>query len=242
MPVNATIKTKHIVMGAVLVVLAVMVARQYLGMIRLPTMSRIEEETKSLQSRKMDLKVLEKQVTDWESELADMQTRAIPFWAVGARGGAIEQEVIKEINGMARAAKVTLSKVDTQRNKIAQYTGIQEVEIRLELKGTTMQEVARFLAEVDRSKRILYWSYCKIAPDNPRTPKGVNLSGRLKAYAMTQEASEFILGKQMTGTEAVAAAGTPTGAKGQRGATSASAAVKSSHGGLDTGKGKGGTP
>ncbi len=113
MPVNATIKTKHIVMGAVLVVLAVMVARQYLGMIRLPTMSRIEEETKSLQSRKMDLKVLEKQVADWESELADMQTRAIPFWAVGARGGAIEQEVIKEINGMARAAKVTLSKVDT---------------------------------------------------------------------------------------------------------------------------------
>lgn len=189
---------RQMVLVGLMVIIGLLVVRQYAGKLQaLPTMNRIGEETKMLHSLDTDLQVMKKQNQEWNSEFADLQELAQPFWVFGAQRGLIEQEVTKEFQKILRAAQVVPQKVESQRNKLLSFNHIVEVEIRLDLRGVSMQEVSRLLLEVERSRRKLIWSYCRIEPDNPRTPKNVNVSARLKAFALNPESADFLLGEKM---------------------------------------------
>jgi hypothetical protein len=180
-----------------MVVIGLLVVRQHAGVVKsLPTMGRIEEETRALESMVTDLQVMQKQNREWNAEFAALQEQAQPFWVFGTQRAMIEQEVTKEFGKILRAAQVVPQKVESQRNKLPNFNHVVEVEIRLDLRGVSMQEVSRLFQEVEKSRRKLVWSYCKIEPDNPRTPKSVNVAARLKAFALSQESADFLLGEK----------------------------------------------
>ncbi len=187
---------RQMILVILMVVIGLLVLRQYAGQVKmLPTMGRINEETRNLESMATDLQVMQKQNQEWNAEFAALQELAQPFWVFGAQRAIIEQEVTKEFGKILRAAQVVPQKVESQRNKLPSFNHVVEVEIRLDLRGVSMQEVSRLFQEVEKSRRKLIWSYCKIEPDNPRTPTSVNVSARLKAFALSQESADFLLGE-----------------------------------------------
>ena len=196
MPNNPKIQPRQIVLMILLVLIALLVARQYMGMISLPTMGRIAAQTQLLGSKRTDLMVLQKQQADWLKELEQLNTQSNTFWVSSSQRALIEQEVTKEFGKILRAAQVVPQKVESQRNKLPQYNHVSEVEIVVELRGVSMQEISRLFQEVEKSRRLLVWSFAKIEPDNPREPKAVNATIRLKAFTLTQEATDFLLARQ----------------------------------------------
>jgi hypothetical protein len=184
------------VLLGLMIVIGLLVIRQHAGIVKmLPTMSRIDAETANLESMATDLQVMQKQNREWNAEFAALQDLAQPFWVFGTQRALIEQEVTKEFGKILRTAQVVPQKVESQRNKLPSFNHVVEVEIRLDLRGVSMQEVSRLFQEVEKSRRKLIWSYCKIEPDNPRTPTSVNVSARLKAFALSQESADFLLGE-----------------------------------------------
>ncbi|MGI5924513.1 MAG: hypothetical protein GX945_05470 [Lentisphaerae bacterium] len=196
MPSKANIPPRQMVLMLLLLIIAVMVARKYLGVFSLPTLGRINAQVQLLESKRSDLMVLQKQQGDWLKELEQLNAQANSFWVTSSQRTLIEQEVTKEFGKILRAAQVVPQKVESQRNKLPQFNHVSEVEIIVELRGVSMQEISRLFQEVERSRRILVWSYARIEPDNPREPKGVNATLRLKAFTLTQEATDFLLARQ----------------------------------------------
>lgn len=202
MPIKNKIPPRQLVLLLIMVLITILVARQYIGLISLPTMGRIKEQTQLLNSKKTDLMVLRKQESDWLNELAQLQEQSATFWYPSSQRTLIEQDVTKEFGKILRSALVVPQKVESQRNKMPQYNCVSEVEIIVELRGVSMQEISRLFQEVEKSRRTLVWSYAKIEPDNPREPKNVNATLRLKAFALSQEAADFLLAQQGAPTDA----------------------------------------
>ncbi len=55
-----------------------------------------------------------------------------------------------------------------------------------------MKEFARLLREVAAHRRKLIWTYCKIDAENPNAPTTIKVTGRLKAYILTEDASRIL--------------------------------------------------
>jgi len=202
MPSKTKMPRRQLVLLSLLVLIALMVARQYMGMVSLPTLGRINEKTQLLESKRTDLMVLQKQQGDWLNELEQLNVQSNSFWTSNTQRTLIEQEVTKEFGKILRSAQVVPQKVESQRNKLPQYNHVSEVEIVVELRGVSMQELSRLFQEVEKSRRLLVWSYAKIEPDNPREPKAVNASLRLKAFTLTQETTDFLLARQVSASAA----------------------------------------
>ena len=72
---------------------------------------------------------------------------------------------------------------------------IQEVELRMEMRGVSMREVTRLLRELENARHSFSWSSCKIEPDNLQKPTGVKFSGRLRAFVLNEEAVKVLGGE-----------------------------------------------
>ncbi len=213
------IPRRQIILLAIMVVIGLLLARQYLGFLKLPTRARLEHAVKQLESSRGDLKAATVDDQKRIQELEELRTMSQDFWLSSSQRAPTDQEITREFNKLLRRAQLPANqKVDTQRNKLPGVTNIQEVQIRLDLKNVTMREVGRLLAEVKKYGNRLTWTQCQISPDNPRTPQNVNLSGRLRALVLTTEASDFLLAGQLSGTDskngkAAAQPANPTGGK-----------------------------
>ncbi len=177
---------------AVLVIVGLFFVRQYLPMIELPTKGRIEEEQQRLQSKMSDLAVQQKMKADWENELVQLRGKASLFWVRVNQGMPVEQEVLEEFNRIARTASVNIQSRESRLQKTPNVNYIQEVELRIELRGVTMREFSRLLREISRSRRKFHWISCTVNPDNIQKPTGVRVVGRLRAYVLTDEATRLL--------------------------------------------------
>lgn len=188
------INTKQLFLGGMLVVLAILLLRQYLPMIQLPTNGRIQEETQRLQSRMDDLAVQKKMNSDWELELDRLRKKAAIFWVRTKTSMPVEQEVLEEFNNVARLASVNIQSKEPRLVKVPNSNFVQEVEIRLDMRSVSMKEFTRLLREIERNRRKFYWASCKIDPDNVQKPTGIRVSGRLKAYVLTEDCDRIFGG------------------------------------------------
>jgi cell division protein FtsB len=196
MPSKEKMPPRQILLLVILALIALLVVRQYLGVISLPTLGKIDEQTQLLGSKRSDLMVLQKEQKNWLKELEQLNAQTNAFWVVSSQRALIEQEVTKEFGKILRAAQVVPQKVESQRNKMPQYNHVSEVEIIVDLRGVSMQELSRLFQEVEKNRRRLAWSYARIEPDNARDPKSVNATFRLKAFTLAQEATDFLLARQ----------------------------------------------
>ncbi len=187
-------KMKRIVLVTLLVIVSLLVLRQYMPMVELPTDSRIEDEMARLKSLRGDLAVTQKMNSDWQKEVAELRGKSGLFWVRKRPTLPVEQEVLEEFNNIARLASVNIQSREARlvKNNNANY--IQEVELRMDMRSVSMREVTRLMKELDEAKREFRWASCKIDPDNVQKPTGVKLSGRLRAFVLTEEATRILGG------------------------------------------------
>lgn len=195
------IPRRQLILLVIMIIIGLLLCRQYLGVIQLPTMSYIESQVKALESAQNDLKVAEVDEQKRLQELEELRDLSNDFWTSSSQRASTEQEITREFNKLLRRAQLPANqKVDIQRNKLPGVNNLQEVQIKLDLKNVTMREITRLLNEVKTTGNRLTWVQCQISPDNPRTPQNVNFSGKLRALVLTPEASEFLLKGQLPGS------------------------------------------
>lgn len=169
--------------------------RRYISF-TLPTSRRIEEKLQTLNSLRKELQLQQKLSEEQLQELSQLQELAAPFWFSSGQRVQVDQEITREFGKILRQAQLPANhKVDVQRNKLPGATHIQEVQIKLDFRGISMQEVSRLFQEVHQYGSKLSWNYCRIEPDNPRTPKNVNLSARLRALVLNPEVADYLNGE-----------------------------------------------
>ena len=144
---------RRYILLAVMVVVAIFFVRQYLPAVEIPTEGLIKDETQKLQSKLGDLAVQQKMNEDFEQELVQLRKRASVFWVRTRQGMPVEQEVMEEFNNVARLASVNIQNREPRPVKVPNSNYIQEVEIRIELRGVTMREFSRLLRELSRNRR-----------------------------------------------------------------------------------------
>ena len=115
-----------------------------------------------------------------------------------------------EFNRITRMAQIAgvagTQKVDLGREKAGSF--LQEVTVSVDFRNISMQDLSRLFTQLrsDRQKGRFRWEYCKITPDNPRTPKAVNVSVRLKVLALNEDALTFLGYRNANGAAPAAAA------------------------------------
>lgn len=189
-------KARQTLLLVVMVVVCLLVARQYLPMLQPPTASRVAERERTLKSLQSDLMVARKTEQDRQSELLKMRGLAAPFWIPANPAVKVEQEISTEFSRIMRLAMLSSAagsqKVDVNKEKNGSC--LQEVVVSIEAKGVSMRELTRFfsLMRTTPSGKKFRWEYAKIQPDNPRTPSAVNFSARLKVLVLNQDARAFL--------------------------------------------------
>ena len=192
MSLLAKINRRQLVLLLLMLFIGFFFVRRFISF-SLPTSALLEERVQELQSLRSDLLVARKQSSERQEELQALQSLAEPYWFASGQRALVDQEINKEFGKLLRQAQLPATqKIDLQRNKLPGLSHIQEVQIRLELRGVSMREVSRLLQEVHGYGDKLNWNYCRIEPDNPRQPKNVNLSARLRALVLGSEAVDFL--------------------------------------------------
>ena len=192
MSLLAKINRRQLVLLLLMLFIGFFFVRRFISF-SLPTSALLEERVQELQSLRSDLLVARKQSSERQEELQALQSLAEPYWFASGQRALVDQEINKEFGKLLRQAQLPATqKIDLQRNKLPGLSHIQEVQIRLELRAVSMREVSRLLQEVHGYGDKLNWNYCRIEPDNPRQPKNVNLSARLRALVLGSEAVDFL--------------------------------------------------
>ena len=178
----------------VMAIIGLLLVKRYLGDWELPTNKHIQDKISSLNSARNDLKIAQMGSEHRLQDLLDLQDLSADIWRPSSQRGQVDQEIVREFGKLMRRAQLPANhKIDVQRNKLPGVNYLQEVQIKLDLKGVTMKEITRLLSEIRKNNRKLTWVHCQIAPDNPRTPQNVNMNATLRALVLTNEASEFLL-------------------------------------------------
>ena len=155
------IPRRQIILLAIMVVIGLLLARQYLGFLKLPTRARLERAVKELESSRGDLKAATVDDQKRLQNLEELRAMSKDFWLSSTQRAPTDQEITREFNKLLRRAQLPANqKVDTQRNKLPGVANIQEVQIRLDLKNVTMREVGRLLAEVKKYGNRLILTGC----------------------------------------------------------------------------------
>lgn len=186
------LKSKQIVLIGLMAVLVILLFRQYMPMVELPTNGLIEDELVRLKSLRNDLAVEKKMNIDWQQEQMALASKASIFWVRTKPGIPVEQEVLEEFNNIVRLASVNIQTKESKLLKVPNSNYIQEVELKLEMRGASMREFSRLLSEIETNRRRFFWASCRIDPDNPLKPTGVRVSARLKAFIMTEEGGRLL--------------------------------------------------
>ncbi len=189
---NNNSKAKMTVMLVIVGILAVLLLRQYLPAIQLPTDGAIQDELLRLDSRQKDLENARVVRRELGNELQRLRAKSSGFWVRKRPGNAVEQEVLDEFNNIVRLAGINVQSREAKLNKVQNAMYVQEVEIHADIRGVTMKEFMRFLKEVDANPRRFHWSACKIDPDNVNKPTGIRANCRLKAYLLSEDAMRLL--------------------------------------------------
>ncbi len=189
---NKNSTAKLTVMLVIMGILAILLVRQYLPAIQLPTDGAIQDEMLRLDSRQKDLDNARVVRRELGNELQRLRAKASGFWVRKRPGNAVEQEVLDEFNNIVRLAGINVQSREAKLIKTQNAMYVQEVEIHADIRGVTMKEFMRFLKEVESNPRRFHWSSCKIDPDNVNKPTGIRANCRLTAYLLSEDATRLL--------------------------------------------------
>ena len=182
-----------VIIGFLVVVVVAM--RLDLSTEDLPLPGNIDAEREHYDELSQDLAVRKKKRAEYNKKKERLRQRADRFWP--AKENNPKVTVQSSFQKMAREAHVTIDNMGgVQISDVSDYIRKVQFSIRLQ---TSMQEFSRLLAQLQESSYPLFWDRCRIRPDDPRDPKEVRISGRLKTYVLTPAATEFIYGEEQEG-------------------------------------------
>jgi hypothetical protein len=163
----------------------------------LPTAARIGVERGLLEERREQLQTLQDQVGSREGQVAELRRLAAPFWSIDDRNAARQKNILQsEVTRVLTKANirgVDYQIVNPRRLDIAEKSQVYEVEVTVNMTAS-MREIARVLAEIDRSTQALTWSQCNLAPLNLRDTSKVRLTGTLRARVLSPDAAALLRG------------------------------------------------
>jgi|GEM_PF-2716559 len=173
------------------------------GLIRaLPTQRVIADEQALLQQRREKLDALQAKLEARDSELAELRRQAAPFWRIDDRNAARQKGIIQnEVNRLLTKANirgVDYQVINPRRIDLPEKALVYEVEVTVNMTAS-MREIARVLAEIDRSEQQLTWSQCSVAPLNLRDTSKVRLTGTLRALVLSPDAVALLGGSSEGG-------------------------------------------
>jgi hypothetical protein len=176
---------KRMIAGLVLIgILAFAAIFQFVGDFSSlwPDEARIKKEIKSLQLLQLELQEELNKANGFDSRLKDFKAAGKDFW-IPSRDGKIETEVHKKIEKAAKANDLTLSNLGSLRSsKIVEGTNFMELNVALDAK---MEDVAKFMAALQKFSPRFAWDSCSLRPDNLRNPTMVRMTGKLKFICVT---------------------------------------------------------
>lgn len=158
----------------------------------LPLPGTLQAEGKRIKKLERRLKEIGRASAKRENRLVGLRKVAAPFRRVSAKASAAD--IRTEFDKIARRAQVTLQSVRLLREKPEKFSEyVLSVELAVQVR-TSMREISRLLAELEKARGAFYWKTCSIRPDNPRAPKQVYLSGRLQALVLNPQADQVLYG------------------------------------------------
>lgn len=168
----------------------------------LPTKRAIAEEQARLEQRQEKLDGLQGKIEARDTELADLRQQAAPFWRIDDRNPVRQKGIIQnEVNRLLTKANirgVDYQVINPRRIDLPEKTLVYEVEVTVNMTAS-MREIARVLAEIDRSEQQLTWSQCSVAPLNLRDTSKVRLTGTLRALVLSPDAVALLGGSSEGG-------------------------------------------
>ena len=163
----------------------------------LPTAARIQAEERLLAERREQLQQLQDEVASRDGQVAELARLAAPFWSIDDRNSARQkntlQSEVTRVLTKANIRGVDYQIVNPRRLDIAEKSQVYEVEVTVNMTAS-MREIARVLAEIDRSTQALTWSQCNLAPLNLRDTSKVRLTGTLRARVLSPDAAALLRG------------------------------------------------
>ena len=189
-------KTRQTLLIAAMVICGFFCVKQYLPMIQLPTANRVAQKQRELKSLQNDLMVEKKTYQDRADAIQAMQSLTGPFWIPSSPSAKVDQEILAEFNRITRLAQLSTAansqKIDVAREKNG--SSFQEVTLSVDFKNVSMRDLTRFFTQLRTSPKgeKFRWEYCKINPDNPRTPNAANMSARFKILVLNNDAMAFL--------------------------------------------------
>ncbi|GEM_PF-1576988 len=189
-------KTRQTILIILMVFVCLLVLKRYLPMIQLPTAGRVEQKQRELKSLQNDLLVARKTYQERLASIQSMQTLAEPFWIPSSAAAKVDQEVSAEFNRITRLSQLSTAtgtqKVDVNKEKNGSC--LQEVVLSADFKNVSMHDLSRFFSQMRSSAmgRKFRWDYCKISPDNAKSPTSVNMSARFKVLVLNNDAMAFL--------------------------------------------------
>jgi hypothetical protein len=163
----------------------------------LPTRRLIGSEEKVLEKRREQLQSLQEQIDARQGQIAELKRLTASFWKIEDRNPSRQKGVIQnEVNrvlGKANIRGVDYQVINPRRLDLPDKSQVYEIEVTVNMTAS-MREIARVLAEVDRSPQTLSWSQCSLAPMNLRDTSKVRLTGTLKAQVLSPDAVDLLRG------------------------------------------------
>jgi hypothetical protein len=182
---KTTGSNKRMIAGLVLIALLACVALfQFVGDFSSlwPDENHIKKEIKSLKILQLELQEELNKAHCFDSRLKEFKSTGKDFW-IPSRDGKVETEVHKRIEKVAKTNDLTLSNLGSLRNsKIVEGISFMELNVALDAK---MEDVAKFMASLQKLSPRFAWDSCSIRPDNLRNPTMVRMNGKLKFICVT---------------------------------------------------------
>lgn len=160
-----------------------------LGEVNLPTRARIREQRKNLrhqQQKLQDFIALQNTRETLREEVAQL---ALGYWRADSKKPPTT-EIQSKIERLGNQTGVRLNRVGAP--KIVEISdNLVAVEVQIS-SATSIRKFARFCRELENHRPRLVWEYCSIRPNRQKDPTGILLSGRVRAYVLSREASAYL--------------------------------------------------
>jgi hypothetical protein len=189
---NAKLSAKYTIYGILIVVLVgFYVLRSMDIKLTLPTRAKVEAEKRQALRLREDIQQAALSVAENDAARLDLDNQTADFWT--SNGRVPTNQVQAHIEKLARKSGLRLNKVGPP--KIIEVSNhIRAIEVTIS-SSTTMKSTSAFVAAVERNTPgALEWYNCTIRPNRTKDPTGVTLAGKIRAYVLTAEASEFLAG------------------------------------------------
>lgn len=156
----------------------------------LPLPSQVERREVAIEKLEADLQLESRLAEQRLAELATVAELARHFYL--AEGRVPTNEIQNQIETMAYQSGFRFNRLSAPF--VAEH-GEYMHTVDVTIGGTAnVRTLSRFLQEVENHEPLLVWTTCTIRPNRSTNPNAVIVSGKVRAYVLDREVTNFLTG------------------------------------------------